>query len=278
VYHVAKIRNYFEGQGANLAGVKMANSAPLTIAEAIELVAERERGTYTTISGEYARPDYLIITDRTRAEIESDDMSKYNWEDYPGDDPDNDDDTYIWRCQREEALAQNNAINKGGSVRLWAAIDTCTRCPESIDYEYFIDRESAESSAYRAWLHYTEGERRERVIDVAQVTLDEEGLIDFGVGYTPSATLAVHDDDMTWEEAGEYIRRNPRATLYAARYDGSVWSAGRKVEVGEVISCHLTRAAASAACTDYELSSDFDREHLTTSVEEITADDFYFGD
>lgn len=55
---------------------------------------------------------------------------------------------------------------------------------------------------------------------------------------------------------------------FEARYDGEVWSAGRMVEVGDVIGIFATRAEAEASCRDYE-SCDFDSKHLTTSVVEI---------
>ena len=76
---------------------------------------------------------------------------------------------------------------------------------------------------------------------------------------------------MEYEEAKGVAKKNGK--VYAARYDGEVWTAGRMVEVGDVISYHTSRAEAEDACRSYELI-DFDPEHLSTSVEEMTAEDF----
>lgn len=76
---------------------------------------------------------------------------------------------------------------------------------------------------------------------------------------------------MTYGEAKGVAKKGGK--IYAARYDGEMWSAGRMIEVGDVISYHATRAEAEDACRSYELF-DFDPEHLSTSVEEMTAEDF----
>lgn len=77
--------------------------------------------------------------------------------------------------------------------------------------------------------------------------------------------------ELTYEEAKELAAKG--AKVYEARYDGEVWSAGRMVEVGDVIGYYATREAAEKACRDYELC-DFDPKHLQTSVEELDGDYF----
>lgn len=76
---------------------------------------------------------------------------------------------------------------------------------------------------------------------------------------------------MEYEEAKDIVRKGGK--VYAARYDGEIWSAGRMIEVGDIISYHTSRAEAEEACRDYE-DYDFDRQRLRTSVEEMTAEDF----
>jgi len=78
---------------------------------------------------------------------------------------------------------------------------------------------------------------------------------------------------MNYEEAKKYAAEHPNATIYMARYDGRVWSAGRMVDVGEVISYHTNEADAKKACEDYELV-DFDSEHCYTSVEKCMDGEF----
>jgi len=78
---------------------------------------------------------------------------------------------------------------------------------------------------------------------------------------------------MNYKQAREYHLANPNAEIYMARYDGRVWSAGRMVDVGDVISYHLTKDDAEAACREYEIN-DFDRGHLYTSVELCDANEF----
>jgi len=55
---------------------------------------------------------------------------------------------------------------------------------------------------------------------------------------------------------------------FEARYDGTIWSAGRMVDVGDVIGAFDAREEAEHACKDYEMN-DFDRDHIYTSVDEI---------
>lgn len=78
---------------------------------------------------------------------------------------------------------------------------------------------------------------------------------------------------MNYQEAKAWRAANPDAQIYMARVDGSVWSAGRMVEVGEVIGYFSDRAAAKNACRDYE-RHDFDAEHLSTSVELCGSEEF----
>ena len=70
---------------------------------------------------------------------------------------------------------------------------------------------------------------------------------------------------MTYEEAKELAAKGSK--VYEARYDGYVWSAGRMVEVGDVIGYYATLEDAEKACRDYEMC-DFDEKHMETSVEE----------
>ena len=70
---------------------------------------------------------------------------------------------------------------------------------------------------------------------------------------------------MTYKEAKELAANGSK--VYEARYDGEVWSAGRIVEVGDVIGYYATRDEAEKACRDYEMC-DFDKKHMGTSVEE----------
>ena len=76
---------------------------------------------------------------------------------------------------------------------------------------------------------------------------------------------------MNYEEAKELAAKG--AKVFEARYDGRVWSAGRMIEVGDVIGYYATRAEAEKACRDYELF-DFDHEHLQTSVVACDGDSF----
>ena len=70
---------------------------------------------------------------------------------------------------------------------------------------------------------------------------------------------------MTYKEAK--VLASNGSKVYEARYDGEVWSAGRMVEVGDVIGYYATREEAEKACRDYEMC-DFDQKHMETSVEE----------
>lgn len=76
---------------------------------------------------------------------------------------------------------------------------------------------------------------------------------------------------MNFEEAKEAIKTAGK--LYRAYYEGSVWSAGRMVEVGDTIGYFLTEEEAKKACSDFELF-DFDKEHMQTAVEEVSIDEF----
>ena len=70
---------------------------------------------------------------------------------------------------------------------------------------------------------------------------------------------------MTYKEAKELAANGSK--VYEARYDGEVWSAGRMVEVGDIIGYYATRDEAEKACRDYEIC-EFDQKNMETSVEE----------
>ena len=76
---------------------------------------------------------------------------------------------------------------------------------------------------------------------------------------------------MTYEEAKDLAAKGVK--IYEARCDGSVWSAGRMIEFGDVIGYYATREEAEKDCRDYELF-DFDHKHTKTSVEVCYGDFF----
>lgn len=78
---------------------------------------------------------------------------------------------------------------------------------------------------------------------------------------------------MNYQEAKE--RHASGRKVYHAYMSGSVWTAGRMVDVGETIGYYATKAEALKACRDYKLF-DFDKDHCETSID--ACDDADFGD
>ena len=68
------------------------------------------------------------------------------------------------------------------------------------------------------------------------------------------------------DEAVAAVKRGVK--VYEARYDGVVWAAGHNEEVGDTLGFFTTKDEAEEACRDYE-ATDFDRDRLSTSVEEL---------
>lgn len=79
-YYIARIRTFFGREELSI--VTDESGRPMEFASSMDAriaVDKMELDTYVLASGEYARPELLVVSDKVIAWLDMDDDSKYDW-------------------------------------------------------------------------------------------------------------------------------------------------------------------------------------------------------
>ena len=83
-YYIAKIRSFFGREELSIVTDESGHMMEFASSMDARIAADRmELDTYVLASGEYARPELLVVSDKVIAWLDMDDDSKYDWDGCP---------------------------------------------------------------------------------------------------------------------------------------------------------------------------------------------------